>query len=105
MEMLHRVDRFERMPVLEPRNSVGIHMRAESLLDPIVDIATAFRKQVANVIVHNLEFELRPNHKVHNSLIDAVRPVIEENPDVICRDSWYQPREIVGRVVGSYLGW
>lgn len=100
MEVLECVYRFERAPVLKPRNLLSsvcvvtttyrlactymswFHVSTKGPLDIVFDFDAPFPGEIASVRIL-LKRKLCPDHEVDNPLVDSIRPVVEENLDVI----------------------
>ena len=77
------MDTFERFPVLEPDqlSTIDTVLTAESSLHEVFnDIVMVLRQKSGFGIV--LEHELRPDDQVSDVWVNAIRPVIVQNPVV-----------------------
>jgi len=83
MEMLHGMNALEALPILEPDDVLGRHMRMEGFLDIGLDLFPRLVREITSGrIVLKLEF--CPDDEVHDLVVDTIRPVVVEYFDIIC---------------------
>lgn len=82
VEVLDRMHALEAPPVLEPCIVLGLDLASERPPDERVDLLVRFRRRVARLCVV-LELKLGPHDQVHNLVVDAVRPVVVQDLDVL----------------------
>lgn len=101
MKVFNCMDRLERLPVLEPddlclfsslnlsspvrtSNLISRHPRPKLPRHIIIDLLPRLRRQIIRGRII-FQLELGPHNKMHNALLDPIRPVIVQDPDVLCR--------------------
>ena len=81
MEMLNRMDTFQRAPVLEPDDVLLAALTHDRLVHEVVDLFAGLSGQVISSWVGD-ELEFGPNDEVDDAVGEAVGPVVVENLDV-----------------------
>ena len=87
VEVFDRVDGLERLPVPEPDDLLRRYSRTKRGLHVLLDRLSRLCCQIARGgVVGELEFG--PDYQVDDIYIDPVRPVIVQNPNVLCISSY-----------------
>jgi hypothetical protein len=81
VEVLHGVHALQTAPVLEPHHVLDLPLK--SRLHVLVNLPMRLGRRQARFFVV-LELKLGPHNQVHNVWVDAVRPVVVQDLDVVC---------------------
>lgn len=82
MEMLHCMNGLQTGPILEPDAVFRANSCSESLLNIRVDLFSGRIGQIAgNRIFFERKFD--PNNEMHDSCVDTIRPVVEQDFDIV----------------------
>jgi hypothetical protein len=82
MKVLDSVDALQALPVLEPDDVLARDFAAEGPFNKVFDALSGLRRQV--ICAGNLlERELGPYDKMNDFLVNAIRPVVVEDLDVV----------------------
>lgn len=82
VEVFNRMDGLERLPILKPHDRLRRHSRTKGPLDILLDRLPRLVCQIVRGRVIR-ELELGPDHQMNNVGVDAVRPVIVQDPNVL----------------------
>lgn len=73
---------FQTGPILEPDAVFRANSCSESFLDVRVDLLSGQVGQIAGDRIF-FKGEFDPNNKMHDSCVDTIRPVVEQDFDIV----------------------
>lgn len=90
VKVLDCMHTLQAPPVLEPGNVVGLHSAAERLVHERVHLLVRLGRRETCLGVF-VQLELGPDDKVHYPVVNAVRPVVVQNLDVLFTNELAHP--------------
>lgn len=101
VEMLDRVDRLERLPVLEPHEVFSRHAWSEGALDVLLDRLARFCSQIARGRVIG-DFKLGPNHEVDDVCVRSIGPIVVQDANILWPFVSFSPTDCMEATVCMY---